>query len=119
MSSPEQTSSLAEHPGATLYVSLPETDQLRTFSFEDTVLVGRDVECDLSLDAAHISRHHVELHRVGGLWWVYDLGSDEGTYLDDERIDAAPVHGTCTLQLGTDGPVIWLVSSSASGFAMN
>ncbi len=47
------------------------------------VLIGRDAECDIILDAPQISRKHVRLTQLAQGWLVEDLGSANGTYLYD------------------------------------
>lgn len=91
-----------------LRVHLPESHSSRILRLSDAVLVGRDPSCDLRLDDRRISRRHVRLHRVGGQWWVCDVDSADGTYLDDDCIDAAPILGPCTLRLGPEGPALRL-----------
>ena len=58
---------------------------------------------------SHLGQYrHAEIYPEGDSWWVRDLGSADGTFLDDESIDVAPVSGPATLQLGGDGPTIQL-----------
>lgn len=102
-----QTSLPATSP-ETLHVLHPADDAARISAFAGPVLVGRDGSCDLRLDDDRIAPRHAEIYRVGDMWWVRDLDSADGTYLDEEYIDVAPVVGPSTLQLGTDGPTIWL-----------
>lgn len=58
----------------------------REFSFDETVLIGRGSKADLSLDDPTISRRHAEISRVGPDWYVSDLGSGNGTFVNDRRI---------------------------------
>ena len=99
---------------APLRVRLPGDDGRTTLSVSDPVLIGRDESCDLRLDDHRISRRHAELYRVGALWWVRDVGSVDGTYLDDECIDAVPVIRVSALRLGVGGPTIWLEPAGES-----
>ena len=80
----------------------------RSFSITSPILIGRDPACDLPLQDPGVDLHHAELYRVGDLWWVRDLGTTHGTVLNEEPIDAAPISEPAILQLGADGPVIWL-----------
>ncbi len=47
------------------------------------ILLGREGDCDVVLDAPQISRHHCELMFAGAGWRVRDLGSANGTYIND------------------------------------
>lgn len=50
----------------------------------ETVHLGREGEVQI-LDAA-ASRHHAEVFAVGDMFFLRDLGSRNGTYLNDERL---------------------------------
>ena len=69
---------------------------------------ARDTGCDLRLEDARVARWHAEIYPVGALWWVRDLGSDDGTYLNGEIIEAAPLEASSELRLGADGPTLRL-----------
>ena len=58
-------------------------------------VVGRSPECDVVLDVAAISRRHVILSDEAGGFFVQDLGSRNGTYINSQRVvDRAPIrHG--------------------------
>jgi len=62
-------------------------------------VVGRSPECDVVLDVAAISRRHaIVIHESGpndtpSNYFVKDLGSRNGTYINDRRVeDRAPIH---------------------------
>lgn len=56
-------------------------------------VMGRSPECDLVLDAAAVSRRHVILTKENGQYFVQDLGSRNGTYINNQRvIDRGPLH---------------------------
>jgi len=44
--------------------------------------VGRDEDCNLSLQSKWVSRHHAEIQTSGGLLWIRDLGSTNGTFVN-------------------------------------
>lgn len=52
----------------------------------DEMLVGREVECSISLNSGHISRYHAKLSLVGGDVVVEDLRSTNGTFVNGRRI---------------------------------
>ncbi len=51
--------------------------------FQKAIIIGRDVDCDIVLDAAQISRKHAQLQFTGAGWRVEDLGSSNGTFVND------------------------------------
>ena len=50
-------------------------------------VMGRSPECDLVLDVAAVSRRHVILTKEEGLYFVQDLGSRNGTYINNHRVE--------------------------------
>jgi len=62
--------------------------------------VGRHPDSDIFLDDITVSRRHAELHRAGSGFVVRDVGSLNGTYLNRERVEEAPIHNGDELQIG-------------------
>ncbi len=62
----------------------------RSFELGDEVTVGRAAGCGVQLDGdSFTSQVHARLYRRQGELWVEDLGSTNGTYLNDRKL-AAP-----------------------------
>jgi serine phosphatase RsbU (regulator of sigma subunit) len=57
----------------------------------ERLLVGRSRDCDLVLPDVLLSRRHAELYRTARGWVVRDLGSMNGTRVNEERIDGERV----------------------------
>ncbi|MCG8448773.1 MAG: SpoIIE family protein phosphatase [Pirellulales bacterium] len=49
-------------------------------------VVGRSPECDVVIDVAAVSRRHVILSEEAGTFFVQDLGSRNGTYINRKRV---------------------------------
>jgi hypothetical protein len=47
------------------------------------LVLGRDPACDLFLNDATLSGRHLALHHRGGVWQVEDLGSTNGTRVNE------------------------------------
>jgi len=62
--------------------------------------LGRHPDSEISLDDITVSRRHAEIERVGNDYVVRDAGSLNGTYVNNERIDQAPLHQGDELQVG-------------------
>jgi len=57
------------------------------------------------LYSAVVSRHHVELRRVGSNWEIVNLGTN-GTYVDGKRITQIPATDGSIIRLARSGPNI-------------
>jgi pSer/pThr/pTyr-binding forkhead associated (FHA) protein len=53
---------------------------------EEPVVIGRGSDCQIRLDDDYSSTRHARLFQSEGEWWVEDLGSTNGTYLDGQRV---------------------------------
>ncbi|WP_043534591.1 FHA domain-containing protein FhaB/FipA [Actinomyces polynesiensis] len=50
------------------------------------IVIGRSPSSTLVLDDEYASARHARLSSQEGQWWIEDLGSRNGTFVDDERI---------------------------------
>jgi pSer/pThr/pTyr-binding forkhead associated (FHA) protein len=66
-----------------------ETERIR-FA-QARVLIGRDAACALRLDDPAVSSSHARLSYHHGHWWIEDLRSRNGTFVNDERLAQAQV----------------------------
>ena len=78
-----------------------------------SVRLGRLPECDIVLEDAGISREHAELARVGDGWEVRDLGSRNGTFVNDEPIERRRLAPGDVVRLGPDVTLEILGGSAA------
>ena len=53
-----------------------------------SVLIGRAPGCTLVLDDDYSSSRHARIFPQGGQWFVEDLGSTNGTFVSDQRVEA-------------------------------
>jgi hypothetical protein len=87
-------------PQLGLYPQTPTNIAPVSFALAE-VTVGREPTCDFVLDDRTISSKHARLVFRQNQWWLEDLGSTNGTFLNDQRIEGPTVitHGD-RIQLG-------------------
>ena len=51
--------------------------------------IGRDIDCELAIDHASVSRQHAELSNMSGQWSIRDTNSKNGLRVDGKRVEAA------------------------------
>ena len=52
----------------------------------DKTVIGRAVDGDIVITSKRVSREHTQIRRDGWRTYVEDMGSTNGTYLNNERI---------------------------------
>ena len=80
----------------------------REYFFKETFRIGRDDNCAIKINDGLVSREHIEISLKKGEWWIADLFSSNGTFLDGKRIDHRLLSEPINLELGKDGPIIRL-----------
>lgn len=89
------------HSGHGLLVVRAGDQTGESFALDVPVIsIGRDPESDIYLDDVTVSRRHAEVHQVGGAYVVRDLGSLNGTYVDQERVEERQLMHGDELQIG-------------------
>lgn len=88
-------------PGSALLISTRGALQgSRYLLDEEQIVVGRDPHGDILLDDSTVSRRHAAFIRRDDGYYLEDLGSLNGTYLNQERIDKALLHNGDTVMIG-------------------
>lgn len=63
--------------------------------------IGRDKDCNLTLQSKWVSRHHAQIHLSGSMLWIRDCGGINGTLLNHKRIkEAEPIEVGDILHFG-------------------
>jgi pSer/pThr/pTyr-binding forkhead associated (FHA) protein len=71
-----------------LVVHAPEGRRPKAFRLSGALEIGRAESCQVRLDDTYASQHHARLSARDGSWFVEDLGSTNGTYVNDRRVQA-------------------------------
>jgi hypothetical protein len=68
-----------------------ETVEIEKQFSSPEIIVGRDLACDFSISGATVSARHSRLAYHHNQWWVEDLHSTNGTFLNDDPVDQPTV----------------------------
>ena len=75
-------------PGPSTVVIRAEGSKARTVPVSGNMVLGRAPECELALDDTFVSQQHARLFAKNGSWYVEDLGSTNGTFVNDQRLSS-------------------------------
>jgi len=62
--------------------------------------IGRGLNNDIILEDTRVSRHHAQLRYRSRRFWVADLGSTNGTYVNGEQVEEQALRDGDTISLG-------------------
>ena len=79
---------MAVEPVALLFMPPWEPIRLKA---DKAVVIGRSPSCDLPVPSSRVSRRHAWVHREGAQYAVSDLGSTNGTFVNDQQVNGARV----------------------------
>ncbi|MDR1534982.1 MAG: FHA domain-containing protein [Planctomycetota bacterium] len=77
----------------------PNQGQSRAIG-ERPVSIGRDEGCDFPLQDKGASRRHAEVFRIGDMYFIRDLESKNGTFVNDTRIGEEMLRDGDRIQIG-------------------
>lgn len=87
--------------------------QTWTFTDQSVIRIGRATDNNVVLYSVVVSRHHVELRQVNRSWEIVNIGAN-GTYLNGNRINQAPVVDGTVMRLAPSGPQLQIRLSATS-----
>lgn len=64
--------------------------------------IGRKAENDLQLLSDSVSRQHAEIVYENGAWYLVDIGSKRGTFVNDQRIERCALQHLDRIRVGGD-----------------
>ncbi|MBO1754415.1 FHA domain-containing protein [Allobranchiibius sp. CTAmp26] len=101
LSSVDQATIDALRPGTALLISQRGPGSGARFLLDaDEVSSGRHPDSDIFLDDVTVSRRHAIFRRTGQGYTVQDVGSLNGTYVNGQITDSAPLQTGTEVQIG-------------------
>ncbi|AKU18974.1 signal peptide protein [Luteipulveratus mongoliensis] len=92
LSNSDQATVEALRPGTALLIALRGPNTGARFLLDaDEVSTGRHPDSDIFLDDVTVSRRHAIFRRTTGGFEVQDVGSLNGTYVNMQLVDSAPL----------------------------
>ena len=78
--------SIQKQPGITIETKLGQDKVSQSHFTQNEVMIGRDSNCDLAVRDEALSAHHARIIFHHGQWWLEDLNSTNGTFLNREKL---------------------------------
>ena len=86
---------------SSVLVRSAEGKKLGTYRLSEPLEIGRSESSQIRLDDTYVSSSHARLFPRNGSWYVEDLGSTNGTYLNQQRVQSSSeLHPGDTLKIG-------------------
>ncbi|MFL5800707.1 MAG: FhaA domain-containing protein [Roseiflexaceae bacterium] len=80
---------------------LAASGSAHSIPLESTSLtIGRGLNNDIILEDTRVSRHHAQLRYQARRFWIADLGSTNGTYVNNEQVADRSLRDGDTISLG-------------------
>ena len=92
---------LGDRSAGPLIVRWHDGREAREETFHETFTIGRARGCEIRLADSTVSRKHARFLPRAGRWHLEDLGSGNGTWLDDLQVSQAVLPQRATVQLGS------------------
>ena len=100
-SKPKPKPARAGKAPSSIALHAPEAKKARTFRLAGELEIGRADACQIRLEDTYASQHHARLSPRDGTWLLEDLGSTNGTYVNDHRVQSpVEVHAGDVIRIG-------------------
>ena len=78
-------------PAILLTIQTEQGQENKRQFLQPQIMIGRDTKCDISMMDEALSAHHARLTHHHGQWWLEDLNSTNGTFLNREKLTTPAV----------------------------
>jgi membrane-bound lytic murein transglycosylase D len=77
-----------------------------SYTFDKSFCIGRGVSCDIQVLDQSVSRKHCDVYFEEGRWWIRDLFSSNGLYVNGEKVRSIPLASDMQVEIGRGGPIL-------------
>lgn len=93
----------------------PQKGKIIPIDGSSPVVIGRDPSAQLQIIDKGVSREHAEIFRVGEMVFIRDLGSRNGTFVNDEQLEEELLREGDTVRVGNTQMVFESERRAAEG----
>jgi pSer/pThr/pTyr-binding forkhead associated (FHA) protein len=88
-------------PPSQVVIHEPDGVKPRSMKLVGSLDIGRSERCAIRLGDTYVSQMHARLYGDDGTWYVEDLGSTNGTFVNDRKVErTAEVHSGDVVKIG-------------------
>jgi hypothetical protein len=89
-------------PSQACLISQPSSAQQIMIPLTKNFVIGRRSTANLHLDSIDISRDHAQIYCSGGKWYIHDMNSHIGTFVNGHAIKIAPLSSGDRIKIGKE-----------------
>jgi hypothetical protein len=89
------------HGASAVLVGLNGTHAGYSIPVRDGFVIGSSFTCALRLSDPSVSWQHARLRLVNGQWYIQDMNSKSGLYVNGKRVQAVPLNKCNRIRVGS------------------
>ncbi len=82
---------LRKRPGIHITARLASGREDKYYFWQTEITIGRNANCDISIMDDALSAHHARISYHHTQWWLEDLNSTNGTFINNDRVSVPTV----------------------------
>ena len=111
----EDVPAAKENNVLTITVGGAFSTQIPILKINQSINIGRAQNNDIIIPDTAISRNHLEIRKHNQHWYLYDLHSANGSFIDDRAIEMGEILSLpCTIKFGNSSSFLYIEASNES-----